>query len=326
LAGITQIVRAGEADVFHTRQQHTIKVAQVGRRLAQHCIQSQPDLAEELGVDADVVEAACLAHDLGHPPFGHAGEQVLHQQVERYESDGFEGNAQSFRILTKLAVRFDQCHGLDLTRATLAACLKYPWFRKKSSPNRSKKWGAYKSEAEDFAFAREGMAHSSKTAEADLMDWADDVAYSVHDLENFHRCGAVPWHRFFLDGDHVDQLISRAEKSWHGKPSNAEARLRKAHENLENWLAGSFSALMREPYEGLRHQRQQLRTMTSLGKYIRAVELQPPDKNGKTVVIDPKAADQVFILKQITRDYIINNPTLRIVPVPVEIGVAGAIG
>jgi dGTPase len=118
LAGITQTVRAGEADVFHTRQQHTIKVAQVGRRLAQNCLKQQSELGEHLGVHPEVVEAACLAHDLGHPPFGHIGERVLHQLVVEADQNGFEGNAQTFRIVTKLAVRFAECPGLDLTRAT----------------------------------------------------------------------------------------------------------------------------------------------------------------------------------------------------------------
>jgi dGTPase len=213
--------------------------------------------------------------------------------------------------LTKLAIRFDECAGLDLTRATLAACLKYPWFRDKKTSDRSKKWGAYKSEKDDFDFARDGIAHSSKTTEADLMDWADDVAYSVHDLEDFHRCGAVPWHRI-LGGDHADQLISRADKNWFGKPANSTRRLRKALENLEQLLRGSFLQLITEPYDGARHQRQQLRTMTSqlIGLYIRAVKLQKPGKSQQTVVINSAAADQVLILKQITKDYIINNPSL----------------
>jgi dGTPase len=259
-----------------------------------------------------VVEAACLAHDLGHPPFGHVGEHVLHKRVGRDDSDGFEGNAQSFRILTKLAVRFDECPGLDLTRATLAACLKYPWFREPGTRNRSKKWGAYRSEREDFEFARELFDNSAKTAEADLMDWADDIAYSVHDLEDFHRCGAIPWHRI-LGGDHSDQLVLRAENNWHGKPLNAAGRLREALRSLEDFLMGSFKQLiLDEPYEGARHQRQQLRTMTSqlIGRYIQAAKLQQPDRNGKCVVIGTDEADEVLILKQITRDYIINNPSL----------------
>jgi len=130
LAGITQVARAGESDVFHTRLAHTLKVAQVGRRLAEVVMRNQTAEAVTLGVDPEVVEAACLAHDLGHPPFGHLGEKVLNELVTiQGDQDGFEGNAQSFRVLTKLAIRFNRCDGLDLTRATLAACIKYPWRR-----------------------------------------------------------------------------------------------------------------------------------------------------------------------------------------------------
>ncbi|WP_258769338.1 deoxyguanosinetriphosphate triphosphohydrolase family protein [Bradyrhizobium arachidis] len=312
LSGITQIVRAGEADVFHTRQQHTIKVAQVGRRLAQNCVREQPDLADRVGLNPEVVEASCLAHDLGHPPFGHVGEHLLDVLVRKHGDDnGFEGNAQSFRILTKLAVRFVECTGLDLTRAALAACLKYPWLRNAKEPSRSKKWGAYDSEKEDFEFARELFQHSAKTAEADLMDWADDIAYSVHDLEDFHRCGVLPWHRI-LEGDQSDQILRRALESWYGKPMDAEGRLRDAFRNLNSFLRGSFPQLINEPYDGSLHQRQQLRTMTSrlIGRYIGAARLTEPDAMGKCVAIAEDEADEVLILKQITRDYIISNPAL----------------
>ncbi len=310
LSGVTQIVRAGEADVFHTRQQHTIKVAQVGRRLAQKCVAEQRELSESLGVDPEVVEAASLAHDLGHPPFGHAGEHVLHELVTEAGGEGFEGNAQSFRIVTKLAVRFDECPGLDLTRATLAACLKYPWLRDAGIQGRSKKWGAYQTESEDFTFARELFSHDAKTAEADLMDWADDIAYSVHDLEDFHRCGFLPWHRIL--GDHSEQIVRRAEENWFGKPTNAAGRLREALRSLTDFLSGSFGELLAEPYEGARHQRQQLRTMTSqlIGRYIHAARLKEADVTGKSIVIASEEADEVLVLKQITRDYIINNPSL----------------
>jgi dGTPase len=135
-----------------------------------------------------VVEAACLAHDLGHPPFGHLGEEVLDELMRSdrgSDPEGFEGNAQTFRVLTKLALRFDECHGLDLTRATLSSCLKYPWIRDTADPKKKRKCGAYQSEREDLEFARLGCDSEFKTAEAELMDWADDIAYSVHDLEDF---------------------------------------------------------------------------------------------------------------------------------------------
>lgn len=142
LAGITQIARAGESDLLHSRLAHTLKAAQVGRRLAEYVMANQPTEAEHIGVHPEVVEAACLAHDLGHAPFGHLGEQVLNRLVLKTEADGFEGNAQTFRILTKLAVRFETCEGLDLTRATLAACMKYPWVRDSRDRKRRRNGGS----------------------------------------------------------------------------------------------------------------------------------------------------------------------------------------
>lgn len=193
LAGITQIVRAGELDIFHTRQQHTYKVAQIGRRLAEHRIREQAEEAEIHGLDPEVVEAACLAHDLGHPPFGHAAETELDQLVrdpirvggdpDDAATDGYEGNAQTFRILTKLSVRYSKdSPGLDLTRATLAATLKYPWLRDHDDLKKKSKWSAYASEEREFRWARQHCHSEFKTAEAELMDWADDISYSVHDL------------------------------------------------------------------------------------------------------------------------------------------------
>lgn len=262
LSGVTQIVRAGEVDVFHTRQQHTIKVAQVGRRLAEKCVEDSPELASAVGIHPEVVEAACLAHDLGHPPFGHIGERALNKLLESHgDADGFEGNAQTFRIITKLAVRFEECGGLDLTRATLVATLKYPWTRDKENPNRRSKWSVYTSETDDFLFARQGLAHSSKTAEAELMDWADDIAYSVHDLEDFHRCGAIPWRLVF--GEQRETIIKKAANAWFDAPLNAEERLRDAMSNLNAFIKGGFGSIFGEPYTGERHQRRELRNLTS---------------------------------------------------------------
>jgi len=192
-------VRAGEADVFHTRQQHTLKVAQVGLRLAEQFVKHQEEIAREYGVEPEVVEAACLAHDLGHPPFGHAGEAHLDRLVvDAGDKEGFEGNAQSFRIVCKLSARYEEYPGLNLTRATLSALLKYPWLRDLDNKKKQKKWNAYSSELAELNFATAGRGSSElekKSAEAEIMDWADDITYSVHDLEDFHRCGALPWHQ-----------------------------------------------------------------------------------------------------------------------------------
>ncbi len=312
LAGVTQIVRAGEADVFHTRLTHSLKVAQLGRRIAQLRQAQQSSLCAELGVDEEVVEAACLAHDLGHPPFGHAGEHVLNELVEKYgDPDGFEGNAQTFRIITKLSVRFSHCEGLDLTRATLAACLKYPWIRKRSDPSRRKKWSVYRSEKDDFKFAWSGQKHQVKTAEAELMDWADDIAYSVHDLEDFHRCGAIPWHQIFSD-EGQEQLIKRAKSAWWQPKPDTEGQLRKSLRSIISLFELAIPGLL-VPYVGTRDQRIQIRVLTSqlIGKYLKDITLRRPTKaNPKSVEISETAKTEIQLLKQITRDYIFSNPAL----------------
>jgi dGTPase len=315
LAGITQIARAGEADVFHTRLPHTLKVGQVGRRLAEFVIQNQPKECAALGVHAEVVEAACLAHDLGHPPFGHLGEEVLNRLVTaQHEADGFEGNAQSFRILTSSAVRFTDCDGLDLSRATLAACIKYPWLRDNKDPNskKAKKWGVYSTEMADFHFARNGSALETKTAEAELMDWADDIAYSVHDLEDFHRCGLIPWRAIF-SAEGCDRLVASAMRSQLAQKSSAKTKLKAAHGRIASLVSGTFGDLLDSPYEGTRDQRQAIRLLTSslIGRYVKSVHLHVPTADGEVTIQIPKDIEnEIAILKQIAREYIISMPAL----------------
>jgi len=305
-------VRVGEEDVFHTRLTHSLKVAQIGRRLAQLRIKKQRKLCGQLGVHPEVVEAACLAHDLGHPPFGHRGEDVLNDLVlKNGDKDGYNGNAQALRIVTKLAVRFDDYDGLNLTRATLAAILKYPWMRGGISEPRSS-WSVYSTEQAEFDFARDGTIGEAKTAEAELMDWADDIAYSVHDLEDFHRCRLIPWHLVFKEGNYRDKLIDHAINKWKDAPSDADNLLRNALERLVQEFLELVHAVVREPYEGTRDQRQQIRWVTSalIGRYIPAIKLKQPGGDGVCIEIEQDKHDEVRILKQITRDYIIGTPAL----------------
>ena len=196
LAEVTQVVSADRGYVFHNRLTHSYKVAQLARRLAEKLSTEQPDEAQAIGgLNPDVAEAAALAHDLGHPPFGHIAEKELDICVrqEAKVRDGFEGNAQSFRIVTKLAVgdvllanNPGPVRGLNLSQATLNAILKYPWLYD-GHPSKKDKWGAYETERHEFEWARQ--AHSfdalSKSVEAELMDWADDITYAVHDLGDF---------------------------------------------------------------------------------------------------------------------------------------------
>jgi dGTPase len=253
------------------------------------------------------VEAAALVHDLGHPPFGHAGEAELNKLVfEKKASDGFEGNPQSFRIVTRLAAHRDQYKGLNLTRATLNASIKYPYPRKDRSTDVSK-FGVYDSDAESFAFARAGSSGEHKSVEAQIMDFADAVAYSVHDLDDFYRAGLIPLDRLCREkSDDFDRFI----EEWKGEARGVTVTEIDAHRPIiRNWLTLSFGDVEGSPTF---RQRAVLRTRTAslIGRFVTNVSLQKRDPEGSAIQVPVEDRVLLKFCQRLVWQYVIKNPAL----------------
>ncbi|MGH8546542.1 MAG: deoxyguanosinetriphosphate triphosphohydrolase family protein, partial [Gammaproteobacteria bacterium] len=270
------------------------------------------------GLDEDIVEAACLAHDLGHPPFGHIAEKELQRLlkdkadqlgVTEAELDSFEGNAQTFRIVTKLAFRSlrDGDPALDLTRASLNAILKYPWyFGEQPEASYKDKWSAYRTESDEFTFARLGAESTKRSIEAQIMDWADDIAYAVHDVEDFYRAGLIPLDRLVYDGDEASRFVGRATARLGPKGFDplvaAEAfnRLRRSY-------------LPKSAYSGSRADRVAVHELASslITRYTEAAAIRILPTG--TLSINEARGHEVAMLKELTWYYVIDNPSLATV-------------
>jgi dGTPase len=233
------------------RLTHSLEVAQVAR-----------DLSRALGSQPDIAETAALAHDLGHPPFGHNGEHALHALAE--PCGGFEGNAQTLRLLTRLEAKTvsasGESAGLNLTRATLDACTKYPWPRSPANP----KFGVYADDLPVFTWLRRGAPDGPRRCvEAQIMDLADDVAYSVHDVEDGVVAELVDlasldraaiwdavraWYLPTADDGAMDAALSAltAVDSWPDAPYDGSRRSLAALKNLTSDLIGRFCGTVQE--------------------------------------------------------------------------------
>jgi dGTPase len=312
LAGVTQVTSPMEGDVVHNRLTHTLKVAQVARRLAERLlIETDPERVRAIGgIDPEVVEAAALAHDLGHPPFGHVGERELDRLLGEQDEEGYEGNAQSFRIVTKLAVHSEAHLGLNLTRATLDALLKYPWL-KAQRPD-ARKWGAYATELEDFQWVR-GPAASieARGIEAQIMDWADDITYAVHDVDDFYRAGIIPMHLLARDDEERAQFLASTRARW--------AMTHPARIEIWERFADAFAHIMRlmpirRPYTGTRTEQALLSRIRSglITRFINApVIVEPDGQGGARLEIPDDIQAEVATLKALDWFYVIESSAYR---------------
>ncbi len=316
LANVTQVVDPAEGHVFHNRLTHTLKVAQIARRLAEKLILEQSDIASALELDPDIVEAAALAHDLGHPPFGHIAEKELDHLVYRNGelSDGYEGNPQSFRILTKLEVGSEANRGLNLTRATLNAVLKYPRMRQGLGEG-GQKWGAYWTEKSEFDWVRNHRSiNELRSVEAELMDWADDIAFSVHDVEDFYRAGLIP-PVIFSDKppmEEIEPYLKEVVSRYKAGDGTTRPSLNELKQDFQVFrLLLPFAS----PFKTTRKALTNLKNATSslIDRYVNGISLNPAalkDPSIRTVEIDPELRKEIRFLKSLTWQYVIHNRAL----------------
>lgn len=256
LGAKTQVLTPGAGDFARTRLTHSLEVAQVGR-----------EMAVEFGIDPDIVDTACLAHDLGHPPFGHNGEKALNEWSKDF--GGFEGNAQTLRLLTRIEQKVysaeGEAFGLNLTRASLDASVKYPWTREfainDSGADRSIKFGVYSDDVPVFEWIRIDAPDRVKCFEAQIMDFSDDVAYSVHDFEDAIVEGFLKLSEL-NSASKEDEIVAEIER-WNGS--------RISRYNLQ----AALDRLQKNPYwlntwDGSPRQAGQLKNLTSsvIGSFV----------------------------------------------------------
>lgn len=278
LGAKTQVLGPASNDFIRTRLTHTLEVAQIGRSLAKY-----------MGADQDLVETACLCHDLGHPPFGHNGERAL-AEVSR-SIGGFEGNAQTLRLIARLEPkRFfpdGRPAGMNLTRATVDATIKYPWGVEAGK----RKFNFYEDDREVFEWARQG--NEGQCAEAQMMDLADDIGYSVHDVEDAVVRGLVSLDNLAAEHDRIIE----ATVGWYGGDAD---RLSAAFERLLPFFPDTYS--------GSQVDLAKMKDLTSdfIGRFLIAVTDASPESARYTggVVIPHEVEDEILLLKGIAVTYV----------------------
>jgi dGTPase len=297
LSAKTQVMGAGSDDFVRNRLTHSLEVAQVAR-----------ELGKSLGCDPDIVDSAALAHDLGHPPFGHNGEVALDEAAQ--SCGGFEGNAQTLRILSRLESKAFTADGvsvgLNLTRATLSACVKYPWARGEA-PDVSAKFGVYADDRPVFDWLRHGAPDLRRPIEAQVMDLADDIAYSVHDVEDGVVGGWFGLRSGEIDADSVFEVA----RDWYDADATDDrlvAALDRLHE-MPEWPVTAF--------DRSRAARAVLKSLTSalIGRFAQAAQHATVEMWGAGPLIRYVAdlevpeptRDEITVLKSIAAHYVMRS-------------------
>ncbi|NMR19288.1 deoxyguanosinetriphosphate triphosphohydrolase [Cellulomonas fimi] len=300
LGAKTQVLGPASDDFVRTRLTHTLEVAQVGR-----------ELGKALGCDPDVVDTACLAHDLGHPPFGHNGERALAEAGAAI--GGFEGNAQTLRLLTRLEPKVvapgGRAVGLNLTRASLDASVKYPWRAGEGPPRTdgrsTPKFGVYADDAEVFAWLREGSPDGRQCLEAQVMDLADDISYSVHDVEDAVVGGRLDLE--VLEQDDERARVIEAVHAWYGPAVDADG-LRAGMDRLVG------TGLWGPAFDGSRGALARLKDATSqlIGRFAGAAQAATREEYGEgpltryaaSLVVPPETLAEILVLKGLAVTYV----------------------
>ncbi|MFI7514642.1 deoxyguanosinetriphosphate triphosphohydrolase [Micromonospora echinofusca] len=299
LAAKTQVHTAGTDDFLRTRLTHSLEVAQIAR-----------EMGARLGCDPDVVDTAGLAHDLGHPPFGHNGEDALDELAAG--CGGFEGNAQTLRVLTRLEAKVlapdGSSAGLNLTRASLDAVSKYPWPRRPGV----RKFGVYDDDLPLFAWLRAGgPGDDRRCLEAQVMDWADDVAYSVHDVEDGIHGGYVALRPLLRDPQERAALCADVAATYSGEsPADlGDVLLELLDDPVLAPLAG---------YDGSHRAQAALKATTSVltGRFVSAVVaatqerygLGPHRRYAADLVVPRRVRARCALLKGIALRYVMRRP------------------
>lgn len=339
LAGVSQVLSPHhEVGTFHNRLTHSLKVAQVARSIAERLLDEHPDAKDE--IDPDVAAAAGLAHDLGHPAFGHVGEEVLSEKSIDWGIQPFEGNPQSFRVVTRLAVKAKSSHergGLQLCPRTLRAIIKYPW-RYSAEPEHGfvRKFGAYDVDEAAFRYAYEGGAPGigsiekypgyaasagERSVEAQIMDLADDISYAIHDCQDFLRFGVIAIEditspRSSLKTEVIEQLTKDLagqvdlSKTITDRVDLAIEELRGLFEVVADGRRGStgpvrgFSVYDEKLFDGL--------VSALLARYCGSVRYDPSGPPDRRITINPEYLVEIAVLKRLTWFHVINTPEVQI--------------